>query len=388
MSLYDDMLKDDDEESLGGGGTPDPVGTIAGPSTQNQAVFDRIQQVRQGTANDPTVGPPAPQNPEPSSPFSQSDIAAMDYAHGAQQDASIGRALNAVASGFGAKVDNSGYDSAVTNANTTANKVMDRSARVAQAVAARALNDKKMAEGKAMFERKQGLAEKLGGSTIEKNLAEAAKARSEAGLGKIPAGVTPDTDPSVLIRSVVPKEKQELVGKEIKRAQDVGQAAPTIIKKMKDAIAETQGLGRIGSFIHSPRSIDALHVALAPTFADLGENARPAIMEQFFKEIDPRGGDTPAEAQGRLASLEEHLKAKASAPIAKTYGIDLNKFNSTKQYEAPKEETDDGVDGYAKQAAKEPAADPQISAWANQHGLSYAQAEGIIAKRKAAAGGS
>ncbi len=168
MRTYDDLLDDEDEDVADvtdDGGMPDPVDTVAGGGTRNNAVFDRIQQVRRGTANDPsTMGPPAPApdaattppGATPSSPFSPTDLAAMEYAHGAQQDAGIGRALNAVAGGFGAKVDNSGYDAMASNANNTANKVMDRSSKVAQAIAGRDLKKQMLTAANDRFSRTQG----------------------------------------------------------------------------------------------------------------------------------------------------------------------------------------------------------------------------------------
>jgi hypothetical protein len=137
MSIYDDLLKDDDEE-ITDGGMPDPVDTIAGPMTPNKVVMERITQRRQGITD--------PEESEPITSPSSNDLAAMEYAHGAQQDASIGRTLNAVASGFGAKVDNSGYDEMVKNASNTSNKMMDRSSKVAQAIAARGLKERQMTE--------------------------------------------------------------------------------------------------------------------------------------------------------------------------------------------------------------------------------------------------
>jgi hypothetical protein len=195
MSLYGDAFDDEeDDDDIGGMGAPDPVDTVAGAGTYNPDVFNKIQQVRQGTSGEmgpprPSIengglqGPPAPQaaaSPaQISSPFTPTDLAAMDYAHSAEQNASTGRALNAVASGYGAKVDNSGYDEMVKGANTTADKVMDRSARIQQAIAARGLKEKAMADAQSKFGRQQDEKERH-----NKALEDAIRARVGAGAGK------------------------------------------------------------------------------------------------------------------------------------------------------------------------------------------------------------
>lgn len=381
MSIYGDLLGDDDDET-GGAGLPDPVDTVAGPSTKNQAVFDRIQQVRQGTGGDAGSDPSTP-----STPFSANDLAAMDYAHGAQQDASIGRALNAVASGFGAKVDNSGYDAQVNNANTTANKVMDRSARVAQAVAARSLKDQQMAAAKTMFDRKQAAVEAKNKIDADKAAAEIDKAKAEAAKIKgetitPPAdGATtdPNADPAILARHMVPKEQQEKVFKEIERAENIKKMRQTILDAFDQAASDTDGLGRIGSMIRTPRSVNALHGNLMTTLQDVEGSVREAAAQSLKDNFTPKGSDTSDDKATRRQALSDYLDSKMSAPIARGNGIDLTKFSRTS---SPPEVKDDGDDesGGGK--------DSKISDWANQHGLSYAQAEAIIAKRRANAGGS
>lgn len=192
MSLYDGVFDDEDDDASDDsatGGIPDPVDSIAGPSTQSKAVSDRIQQVRQGTANDPAPSQAStPVPPSSGMSMSPSDLAAMEYAHGAEQDASTGRALNAVASGFGAKVDNSGYDAMVNNANTTANKVMDRSSRVAQAIANRDMKAKALTAANDKFGRVQTERERH-----NQALESAVRSRIAASGDKSPASAMKNT---------------------------------------------------------------------------------------------------------------------------------------------------------------------------------------------------
>lgn len=137
-------------------------------------------------------------------------------------------------------------------------------------------------------------------------------------------------DPSQFVQFVVPKERQAEVYKEIERAQDTRANAPAILMSFDKAAQDINGfVNRPLALIKEPRSAQALHVGLGPTFKDVEGTVRQAAMDNVFKSVTPVPGDTAADIKTKRAALEHYITAKSSAPVAKGNGIDLDKFKST-----------------------------------------------------------
>lgn len=136
-------------------------------------------------------------------------------------------------------------------------------------------------------------------------------------------------DPAHFVSSLVPAAHQQKVFDEIGAAQDTARMAGQIMKSFDDATKENTVLRTGAGLLRTPGSVLALHQAMQPTFKDLEGTVRQAAMENTFHNITPAPGDTEATIKTKRNALAGYLQSKASAPVAKGYGIDLRRFQST-----------------------------------------------------------
>lgn len=136
-------------------------------------------------------------------------------------------------------------------------------------------------------------------------------------------------DPSLLVPRLVPEAHQKAVFEEVQRAQDTRRMGDTILKSFDQAAKENTIARTAAGFLRTPASVLALHQSMQPTFKDLEGTVRQAAMDNTFKNITPSPGDLESTIKTKRAALEDYLKSKASAPTAKGFGIDLDKFGST-----------------------------------------------------------
>lgn len=136
-------------------------------------------------------------------------------------------------------------------------------------------------------------------------------------------------DPAMLVPMAVPKEHQEGVYKEIERAQNTKHMEKNILDAFDQSVNENTVMKTGAGLIRTPASVGALHQHMQPTFADLEGTVRQAAMDNTFKNITPSPGDTKHTIATKRQALEEYLQSKKSAPRAKSYGINLDKFKST-----------------------------------------------------------
>lgn len=137
-------------------------------------------------------------------------------------------------------------------------------------------------------------------------------------------------DPTQLVQMMVPETHRKEVAAEIDRAQDTARMGDTILKSFDEAAHNMHGVvGKAASLVKTPRALLAMHQALQPTFKDLEGTVRQAAMDNTFHNVSPSAGDTAKDTATKREALVDYLKSKASASLAKTYGIDLSKFPST-----------------------------------------------------------
>lgn len=172
-------------------------------------------------------------------------------------------------------------------------------------------------------------------STREKN-DQAKKLEGELGqrnpqvLGKI----DPSVDPATLIPKMVPKEHQTKVSDEIKAAQDTKALSPKIYDAFimgtsKNPIVAAQGQRMFEGLINT-------------TIKDAEGTVRQAAMDSVHKTMTPSGlTASPGENDTKWKTVEAYLASKASAPMAKAYGIDLSKHDSTAPFKAADKKDDD-----------------------------------------------
>lgn len=150
-------------------------------------------------------------------------------------------------------------------------------------------------------------------------------------------------DPSSLVPHIVPKEHQKAVFDEIQRAQDTKRMGGSILKAFDEAAKENTVVKTGAGLLRTPGSVYALHQAMQPTFKDLEGTVRQAAMDNTFKNITPSPGDSQHTVDQKKKSLQEYLQSKASAPTAKGFGIDLDKFGSTTTQQGPEVKVMGGV---------------------------------------------
>lgn len=151
------------------------------------------------------------------------------------------------------------------------------------------------------------------------------KALSQAGQGQ----QFIDADPATYVSTVVPEPRQKEVFGEIERAQDTRKMGNSIIKSFDEAAKDNTVLKTGAGLLRTPASVMALHQAMQPTFKDLEGTVRQAAMDNTFKNITPQPGDAESTVLTKRKALLDYLQSKSSAPTAKGFGIDLDKFKST-----------------------------------------------------------
>lgn len=183
----------------------------------------------------------------------------------------------------------------------------------------------------------QAKAAKMIGDLQTENAKQAdtfAKARTEnqikaqlTNTNSAPGSIT--EDPAVYVRHLVPPERQKEVFAEIQAAQNTKHMGKSIMDAFETAAKENT-IAKTGfGLARTPGSVYGLHQAMQPTFQDLEGTVRQAAMENTFKNITPSPGDSAHTIDQKRHSLQQYLQSKASAPTAKGFGIDLQKFDST-----------------------------------------------------------
>lgn len=137
-------------------------------------------------------------------------------------------------------------------------------------------------------------------------------------------------DPAQIVPWLVPETRQKEVFDEISRAQDTRHMSDSILKSFDDATKENTILRTGAGLIRTPASVLALHQSMQPTFKDLEGTVRQAAMDNTFKNITPSPGDAQHTIDTKREALVDYLNSKKSAPTAKGFGIDLDKYQSTK----------------------------------------------------------
>ena len=139
-----------------------------------------------------------------------------------------------------------------------------------------------------------------------------------------------DVDPATLVQYMVPEPHQKMAFEEISRAQDTRHMASDIVNSFDNAVKENTVLKTGAGMLRTPGSVLALHQAMQPTFKDLEGTVRQAAMDNTFKNITPAPGDSQYTIDTKRQALLGYLESKKSAPTAKGFGIDLDKFQSTR----------------------------------------------------------
>lgn len=136
-------------------------------------------------------------------------------------------------------------------------------------------------------------------------------------------------DPAVFVPHLVPKERQADVSKEIQAAQNIRRGANEGLNAFEQANSEQKiGSKNVIPGVNSPY-IGQLKASVLPQFQNIDGTVRQAAMDAFLPTITPAVGDSKHTIDVKRQTLKNWYMAHSSAPTAKEYGIDLDRFGST-----------------------------------------------------------
>lgn len=135
-------------------------------------------------------------------------------------------------------------------------------------------------------------------------------------------------DPSQLVTSIVPPDKQKEVTHEIALAQNAKINSDNILKHFDEASKENTVAGRVSRLGFTPPSILSMRSMMLPLIHDL-EGRVNEFEQKTTSDLEPKPGDKASTISAKKKALVEFLAQKSSAPMAKSFGLDLEKFGST-----------------------------------------------------------
>lgn len=171
---------------------------------------------------------------------------------------------------------------------------------------------------------------------------EQQKLTQQAGLLAL-AAKGGNMDPAMLVPRLVPEGRQKEVFEEIKNAQNIRRGKNEGMAAF-DKAAEEQVLFSKNAIpkVNSPY-VGQLKASVLPQFQNIDGTVRQAAMDAFLPTVTPAIGDTKHTQDVKRNTLESWYVAHSSAPTAKGYGIDLDKFGTTNSEKAPPTKTHNGI---------------------------------------------
>lgn len=139
---------------------------------------------------------------------------------------------------------------------------------------------------------------------------------------------TSNQDPALLVPALVPEGDRKQVFDEIKNSQNITANGPKILAAFDEATKQ-----HLTDYVPgtSNKGQMSLHQLLLPNFKSIDGTVRQAAMDETFANVTPKFGDTKDKIATKREALVNWLHSEASAPTAKGYGIDLNKYSSTQE---------------------------------------------------------
>ena len=147
-------------------------------------------------------------------------------------------------------------------------------------------------------------------------------------LSLMQSGQANSVDPAALIQYRIQNpEHQKTVAAEVDNAKTIAANRDKILKAQEDAIKDV-GLMSAAGF--KPGSVMKLHQMILPLFKDIDATVRQAAMDETFANVTPAFGDTVGNrTEQRREALKAWLDSKQQGSLAKSYGLDLQRFAAT-----------------------------------------------------------
>lgn len=174
-------------------------------------------------------------------------------------------------------------------------------------------------------------------------------------------GGVSDMDPAQLVPIMIDNDAdRRKVFEEIDDMQRVAQSSPQLLRLFDQAAKDNTALRTIkvpyiGALGKLPESVSSYQALLNQLIKTQGP-ARDAEVMRVFKSVTPEPYDSEADVELKRKTLKDYLKGLTTAPTARAYGMDLNKFSRTK-YSDPMDLKSDQMKEYARQNKN--SADPE-----------------------------
>lgn len=133
-------------------------------------------------------------------------------------------------------------------------------------------------------------------------------------------------DPAEYVRHYVPEPHQAAVFKEIKDAQNVRHIAPQIDQAFDEAAAASLSKAIPGLHSAGQKHFQGL---MNTTVNETEGTTRQAAFDSIHDNMTPQFGDFPSTLATKKKTYQQYLASHMAAPVAKGFGIDLDKFQST-----------------------------------------------------------
>ncbi len=157
---------------------------------------------------------------------------------------------------------------------------------------------------------------------------EKQKMQNRAQLSAIQYATQGGGDPASLVKILVPESQQKEVAKEIGDAQNLQKNKEVLMGLFEKGKSENSILGRAGRFGFEPPSYKEFKALTDPIFRDKDGRYNETEASHVYGLFPQPGNKESTDAANQKAFVS-WLDNKSSAPLAKTHGIDLSKFQST-----------------------------------------------------------
>lgn len=151
-------------------------------------------------------------------------------------------------------------------------------------------------------------------------------------MSMLNSGQMQNVDPAELVNILITDDGAKAKAlEEIKDAQNLSANANKILTAF-DKAAKDRGLYRASkSFVtrEIPESVAVFEQSLDPFFKDIAGQNREATKRATFDRITPGGWDSEDDVLRKKEALINFMRATSAAPVSKSFGLDLDKFNKT-----------------------------------------------------------
>lgn len=149
-------------------------------------------------------------------------------------------------------------------------------------------------------------------------------------------------DPLDYVKHVVPEAHQKDVINELGKAQSANAHQDEMMQLFDQADKENTLMKTGAGLLRTPPSVKTLTALGDPLIHD-NDGRVNEFEKKDFENLLPKPGDMPSTVQAKRKGMEQFINTKKSAPTAKSFGIDINRFGSTQTRDSAPTKTVGGI---------------------------------------------